>query len=139
MENIENFQKLVLAGMKILYDKKVFERTKNGMLRKSIPLPQRLAVETAGLMHVLQEKSNGKIPPKLLAPAAAMLLMELSKFMAEAGIEEATPEQIRQGIEILMGMLKKMFAKGGQPPSPQGAPSPQPPPPAPGGIMQQGV
>lgn len=143
MDNMENFQKVVLAGMKLMYDKNVFERTKAGMLRKNVPLPQRLAVETAGLMKVLMDKSQGKIPAPLIAPAAAMLLMEMGKFMAEAGIEEPTPDQIREGTKILMELLKKLFApKQGQPASPAQQPVAAPPQqvapaaPAPAGIMQ---
>lgn len=142
MDNMENFKKVVLAGMKLMYDKNVFERTKAGMLRKNVPLPQRLAVETAGLMKVLMDKSQGKIPPALIAPAASMLLMEMGKFMAEAGIEEPTPEQIREGTKILMELLKRLFApKQGQPVPQQPATPPVAPPqqvaPAqPAGIMQ---
>ena len=140
----ENFQKIVLAGMKLLYDKKVFERTKAGMLRKNVPLPQRLAIETAGLMKVLMDKSQGKIPAPLIAPAASMLLMEMGKFMAEAGIEEPTPDQIREGTKILMELLKKLFAPkqaGAQPAAPpqQAAPAQPAPvtaPAQPAGIMQ---
>lgn len=143
MDNMENFRKVVLAGMKLMYDKNVFERTKAGMLRKNVPLPQRLAVETAGLMKVLMDKSQGKIPPALIAPAASMLLMEMGKFMAEAGIEEPTPEQIREGTKILMELLKKLFApKQGQqavpqqPATPPAAPPQQVAPAQPAGIMQ---
>ena len=140
MDNMENFKKVVLAGMKLMYDKKVFEQTKTGMLRKNVPLPQRLAVETAGLMKVLMDKSQGKIPPALIAPAASMLLMEMGKFMAEAGIEEPTPEQIREGTKILMELLKRLFApKQGQPAPKQAAPAAPAPaaaPAQPAGIMQ---
>lgn len=142
MDNMENFKKVVLAGMKLMYDKNVFERTKAGMLRKNVPLPQRLAVETAGLMKVLMDKSQGKIPPALIAPAASMLLMEMGKFMAEAGIEEPTPEQIREGTKILMELLKRLFApKQGQPvpqqpATPPAAPPQQVAPAQPAGIMQ---
>ena len=132
MDNMENFRKIVLAGMKLMYDKNVFERTKAGMLRKDVPLPQRLAVETAGLMKVLMDKSNGKIPAPLIAPAAAMLLMEMGKFMSEAGIEEPTPDQIREGTKLLMELLKRLFApKQAAPAAAQASASP-----APAGIMQ---
>ena len=133
MDNMENFRKIVLAGMKLMYDKNVFERTKAGMLRKNVPLPQRLAVETAGLMKVLMDKSGGKIPPALIAPAAAMLLMEMGKFMAEAGIEEPTPDQIREGTKLLMELLKRLFAPKQAAPA---APAPAAAPAQPAGIMQ---
>ncbi len=138
-QDMENFQKIVLAGMKIMYDEKTFRILKNSMMDRTKPLQVRLAMDSAGLMKMLDEKSGGKIPRQLIAPAGAMLLMEMGKFMAEVGVEKPTPDQIREATGMLMQFLKQLFASapaGAQPPTGQPAVQPQA---APGGLIQQGA
>lgn len=136
-EDMDNFQKLVLAGMRLMYNEKTFGIFKSGMLRKDRTVPQRLAAESAGLMKMLFDKSGGKIPAQIIAPAAAMLLMEMGKFMKEAGVADVTSEDVKQGTALLMNALKAMFAnaQGATPapaPAPAAVPAPAQPP---GGLM----
>lgn len=126
-ENIDAFERVVLAGMRLMYDKRTFEIFKRGLLRTDRPVPQRLAAESAGLMKMLYDKSGGKMPKNIIAPAASMLLMEMGKFMTEAGIAQVSSDDVRQGTQLLMDMLKQMF--GGAPAAPA---APQPA----GGLMQ---
>lgn len=109
-KDMDAFERVVLAGMKIMYNEKTFEIFKNGLMREDRPVPQRLAAEAAGLMKMLYEKSNGKMPKHIIAPAGAMLLMEMGKFMTEAGIDTVTPAQVKEGTVLLMEALKAMFA-----------------------------
>jgi hypothetical protein len=122
-ENIDAFERVVLAGMRLMYDKRTFEIFKRGLLREDRPVPQRLAAESAGLMKMLYDKSNGQMPKNIIAPAASMLLMEMGKFMTEAGIAQVSSDDVRQGTQLLMGMLKQMFG-GAQTPA-QPAPATQ--------------
>ena len=134
-QDMEAFQRVVLAGMKLMYDKQTFGIFKAGMTKENVPVPARLAAESAGLMQMLYEKSNKSIPLQVIAPAAAMLLMEMGKFMTEAGVAKVSSADVQQGTQILMGLLKKMFGK--QPPAPAAPPAPAPvAPPQPGGLMQ---
>ena len=134
-QDMQDFEKVVLAGMKLMYDERTFGIFKQGMMKQDVPLPQRLAMEAAGLMKMLMEKSGNKIPPQILPSAAAMLLMEMGKFMAEAGVAKPTSDEIRAATMLLMKMLKSLFSKpqgqpqGGAPQQPQqpGAQSPQQP------------
>lgn len=128
-QDMDAFERVVLAGMKLMYDQRTFEIFKRGMTREDRPVPQRLATETAGLMKMLFDKSSGKMPKQIIAPAAAMLLMEMGKFMTEAGVAKVTSEDVKQGTALLMNALKTMFADGAQQ-----APAPAAPP-APGGLM----
>jgi hypothetical protein len=138
-KDMEAFQRVVLAGMKLMYDQKTFGIFKTGMMRENVPVAKRLAAESAGLMKMLYEKSNRSIPLQIIAPAAAMLLMEMGKFMTEAGVAKVSSEDVRQGTQLLMALLKKMFGK--QPPAPAAAqpPAPTAPPPAGGLIQAQGA
>lgn len=127
-QNIDAFERVVLAGMRLMYDKRTFGILQRGMNRQDRPVPQRLAAEAAGLMRMLDEKSGGKIPRNIIPSAAAMLLMEMGKFMTEAGIAQVSSDDVKQGTVLLMTMLKKMF-------SDQPAAAAEAPPPG-GGLMQ---
>lgn len=140
-KDMEIFQRIVLAGMKLMFSEKTFPMLKAGLTKADVPLPQRLAMETAGLFKMLMEKSSNKIPIQLIAPAGAMLLMEMAKFAADGGIAKPTQKDIAEASGLLLKMLHKMYASGQQqaPAAPQqqapAAPAqPQPMPPA--GIMQ---
>ncbi len=133
-QNVRAFEKVVTAGMKLMYDENTFEIFKRWLMRKDRPVPQRLAAEAAGLMKMLFEKSNGTMPQEVIAPAAAMLLMEMGKFVTEAGIEQVTSAQVKEGTALLMNALKTMFG-GGQPAAQPAAPQPAQPP-SPRGMVQ---
>lgn len=136
-ENIDAFERVVLAGMRLMYDQRTFEIFKRGLVREDRPVPQRLAAEAAGLMKMLYDKSGGKMPKHIIAPAASMLLMEMGKFMTEAGIAQVSSDDVRQGTQMLMGMLKQMFGASQQPAAPAApaTPAQQPATPA-GGLIQ---
>lgn len=136
-------RKVVMAGMKVMYDPKTFPEFKQGML-KQMPMPQKLATEAAGLMKLLQDKAQGAIPRQILLPAASMLLLEIAKFMSDAGFGKPTPQDIKAAGQVLLQLMPKAFPKppvDGQPAAPAVAPAqPQAPPPARGLIQSaQGV
>lgn len=148
-QDMDAFERVVLAGMKLMYDKSTFKIFQSGMMKEDIPLPKRLAVEAAGLMKMLMEKSGGKIPPQIIVPAATMLMMEMGKFMSEAGVAEPTSEEMREASGILLKLLEALFVDGKQPSAPgQAEPpaaeapapeaQPQAPPPAPPAAQQTG-
>lgn len=130
-KDMADFEKVVLAGMRLMYNEKTFAIFQRGLTRTDRPVPQRLAAESAGLMKMLYDKSNGTMPKQIIAPAAAMLLMEMGKFMTEAGIEQVTSEQVKEATGLLMNALKAMFSAKPDQPAQNAAPQ------APGGLMQQ--
>ena len=136
-KDMEIFQRVVLAGMKLMFSEKTFAMLKSGMTKKDVPLPQRLAMETAGIVKMLMEKSAGKIPKQLIAPIGAMLLMEMGKFMAEGGVEKPNDKDIAEGTGLLFKLLYKMYAGGGQQQAPAAAPVPPQQPAA--GMIQGGM
>lgn len=135
-KDMEIFQRVVMAGMKLMFSEKTFAMLKSGMTKQNVPLPQRLAMETAGIVKMLMEKSAGKIPVQLIAPIGAMLLMEMGKFMTEAGVAKPNDKDIAEGTGLLFKLLHKMYAGGGQQAAPQ-APATAPVPPQPQPQQQQ--
>ena len=135
-KDMEAFERVVLAGMKIMYDKSTFQIFQAGMMKEGVPLPQRLATEAAGLMKMLMDKSGGKIPPQIIVPAATMLMMEMGKFMTEAGLAQPTSEEMREAAGILLKLLEALFVKGAQQAPAQAAATPAAPQ-AGGGLLTQ--
>ena len=144
-----DLQKIVMAAEKLMYDQKTFKIFKQGMMKRG-PVDVVLASEAAALIKMLDDKSKGTIPRDLLPPAAMFILMEMAKFMREAGVANPSEEDIKNGIKKLMLIVMKIYepqggAPGGAPgaTSPQGVQPQQPPqPPAPpqaGGMIQQGA
>lgn len=126
-------RKVVMAGKTIMYNAKTFPIFKQGML-KAMPMPQKLATEMVALMKLLQDKAKGAIPRQVLIPAASILMLEMAKFMDEAGFGQPTPQDIAAAAPILEQLMKRAFPF--RPPiAPTAAPT-QPPAPPGGGIIQ---
>lgn len=134
-------KRVVLAGMKLMYDEKTFDTFKAGMMKQA-PMPDKLATEAAGLIKMLQDKANGSIPRQVLIPAASMLMLEIAKFMKDAKIAAPTPEDIKAAYAKLVPLMAKAFPNvqpriGGAPAAPAVPPAPVPAgPPPQGGLLQ---
>jgi|GEM_PF-4943116 len=129
-EDTKATQKVVLGCMKILFDKSTFQYLKAG-LSSDKPMPEKLASETAGVMKLFAGRVQGEIPRQVLLPAGVMLMLEVAKFMSEAGFGEPTGADIKAAAPLLVQYLKKAFpAAGGAPAAPAQA-SPQAAPVAP--------
>jgi len=134
-KTIANSTKVVQAGMKVLYAPET-RQILNQALNADMPNAEALALNVVGVIKILFDKSQGKLPPDVIPVATMMLVYELATFMRDAG-REIKPEEVKQAIPIAMDMLKKVFAKqieaakGGQQQAPQAPPQPQ------GGMIQQ--
>lgn len=131
----EAAQKVVLGCLKLLFAKET-----HGFLVKGLkgpgPLPQKLATETVGVLKLFSSRvSGGQIPRRVLLPAASMVLLEVAKFAAKAGLAKPTGNDIKQAGNLLPPLLMKAFPPGGTPPAT--APAAQPPAvaPAPAGMI----
>lgn len=101
-------KRVVLAGMKLMYDEKTFPTFKAGMMNK-MPMPDKLATEAAGLVKMLQDKANGSIPRQVLIPAASMLMIEIAKFMKDVKVAAPTSEDIKAAYAKLVPLMAKAF------------------------------
>lgn len=126
-------RRVVMAGMKVMYDPKTWPTFQQGM-QKDAPMPQKLAGEASGLVKLLQDKAQGSIPRQVLLPASTMLMLEIAKFMSDAGIAKPTPEDIKAAGQLLLQMIPKAFPKGG--PAAPATPASAPPAAPPSGIIQ---
>lgn len=144
MANNKAVQKVVLSGMKLLYSPSTAKLLDDG-LKADVPMPQKLAIEIAGIMKLVDERTPKGIPPEAIAPGAVMLLFDLAHFMRQSGAGNPTDEDIQAAIKILQKFLLEIFTKMGkgvqgsaQPQQTQQPQQPQQQPPR-GLLAQQGA
>ena len=144
MANNKAVQKVVLSGMKLLYSPSTAKLLDDG-LKSDVPMPQKLAIEIAGIMKLVDERTPKGIPPEAIAPGAVMLLFDLAHFMRQSGAGNPTDEDIQAAIKILQKFLLEIFTKMGkgvqgsaQPQQTQQPQQPQQQPPR-GLLAQQGA
>lgn len=119
-QNSEAMQKVVMAGMKMMYDAKVFPMFADALEKD--PSPMGIAKQTAGLMKILMDKSQGSIPRNVMIPAAVALLFEMAGFMVQAGMPKPSDEDMQGALKALVGMMVQVFG-GQQAPAQPGAPA----------------
>lgn len=126
-QNSEAMQKVVMAGMKLMYDAKVFPMFAEALEKD--PSPMGIAKQTAGLMKILMDKSQGSIPKNVMIPAAVALLFEMAGFMVQAGMPKPSDEDMQGALKALVQMMVQVFggqqAVPGAPPAQPAAPAPQ--------------
>ena len=122
MANNKAVQKVVLSGMKLLYSPSTAKLLDDG-LKADVPMPQKLAIEIAGIMKLVDERTPKGIPPEAIAPGAVMLLFDLAHFMRQSGAGNPTDEDIQAAIKILQKFLLEIFTKMGK--GVQGSAQPQ--------------
>jgi len=137
-QNSEAMQKVVMAGMKLMYDAKIFPMFADALEKD--PSPMGIAKQTAGLMKILMDKSQGSIPKNVMIPAAVALLFEMAGFMVQAGMPKPSDEDMQGALKALVQMMVQVFggqasAPPAQPGAPTGAPPAQPVQPAPQGMI----
>ena len=134
----EAVQKIVLSCLTVMYDPKTFPIFKQG-LSSGKPIPDILAMETAGLIRMVDDRTQHNLPKKLLPMVAVIVLMEMAKFMSDAGIGRPSEEDIKAAIVKALNMLTGIYRdlaqqrrQGQQPPTGQSVPDA-----AQGGLIQQ--
>lgn len=144
MEQKQNMQegvgKIVAAAMKVLYSPEMEPHLEQG-LQDDAPIAQRLAMQVAGLIKMVDEKEKMSLSKRFLIPAAVILVQDLAKFATEAmGIEVSEEELIQAQQMVAKGLLAEYAGMqqqqqgGGQPEQAEAPPEPQQPP-APTGLI----
>jgi len=117
-------RKVVMGCQKILFDKSTFQYLKAGLMSKQ-PMPVKLASNTVGVMKLFADRVQGEIPRQVLLPAGAMLILDVAKFVHEAGYGDPTNKDISDAKSLLEQLLVRAF-----PMKAAGAPAPAAPAPA---------
>jgi hypothetical protein len=103
----EAFDKVVLAGMKAIYDESAHQNIMN-MLKSAEPADA-LAQTTITLMLELEKKSNGQIPEAVILPAATELLAELATLGGTAGLFKPEEAMIVKAMQKMVYGLAETY------------------------------
>lgn len=109
----EPFERVVLAGMKILYSPKM-KGTIEQELAKNAPVERKLAEGTAGLMALIDSQAKKGLPREIIIPAGIELLHEAADFLQSTGRIQASPEQLQQASMYLAVILAKRYGASDQ-------------------------
>jgi hypothetical protein len=106
---MQDVEKIVLAGMQMMYDEKTSGMRK-ALVSRSGATVERIAANAAGLIRMMWEKSGGKMPPMAIGPATMILVFEIASFMNEAGIK-VSKDDIEDASHLAAQMVKEIFMK----------------------------
>lgn len=104
-EDRDAYQRIVAAGMKMMYAPETREQLMEG-IRSKDPIPKKLAENILGLLLIMFQKSTGVPPPGALFPAAVELMGEAAEVLIKAG-QQVTQEDFHDASILLFTMLGK--------------------------------
>ena len=105
------FQKVVLAGKKMLYSPDTREMI-NEVLNSEAEMGEKLGAGIANLMIMMDNQAQGAIPKDVMIPAATVLLFDAADALKQSG-ETISAEELGQAYEI---MFYNIFAGYGAQP-----------------------
>lgn len=95
------YDRVLTAGMKMLYSAQSAEVMQKLIMDDAIPLPNKLGEGVANLLVMMDNQGNGTIPKEILAPVGVALLFEATDYLFELGIE-ASEEDLGNAIELMI-------------------------------------
>lgn len=104
------FDKVVLSGMRIMFDKQ-----SHGMMVEALdkpgPMAKRISDGVIQLMYLMWKQSNHTIPPQTIVPAAVVLTLRVFQFLQESKDPEATPAVLGDAMhQVVQGILDRFGA-----------------------------
>ena len=108
-ELMEQFERVVLAGKKVMYSPQMEDTIKEELAGDG-PIEKKLAFAVAGLIAMLDKQAKPKLPVKVIVPAAIELLYDAADFISNAGLAPAiTPEQLKTATQAMVMLVLKMY------------------------------
>ena len=97
----DSYDRVVTAGMKMLYSQENAEMMHSIVLNDEIPVANKLGEGIANLMVMMDNQGNGTIPKEIMVPAGITLMFEAADYLFEIGVE-VTEEDLGAALELLM-------------------------------------
>jgi len=95
----DGFERVVLAGKKILYSNETREMV-DKFLNSDAEVAEKLGLGVANVMILIDNKANGNIPKEVIIPAATVLLFDAADFLRKTG-EKVTAQDIGMAYEMM--------------------------------------
>jgi hypothetical protein len=105
----EAYQKIIAAGLKVMYSEETHQDVMN-MLPKDGTPGENLGRGIANLMSLLFQQSNQTMPPQLLIPCGLYLLVDAAEFMQQSGDSDLTDEDVGDAV---LAMITEIFKMAG--------------------------
>ena len=95
------YDRVVTAGMKMMYAPESAEMIQNLIMNDEIPLANKLGEGIANLLVMMDNQGNGTIPKEILVPVGVTLMFEAADYLFEVG-EEVTEDDLGKGLELMI-------------------------------------
>lgn len=105
----EAYERVVLAGMKLLFSKETNKAAVQLMQEQDGDLAERLGKSIAGLLAEMFRKSNNTMPPQVIIPAGVELLMQAADFIRKSGLEPINNQVIGDAMDVMVTTVLQMF------------------------------
>ena len=103
------FEKIVMAGLKVMHDPKTHDMTTKQLTKEGDPV-HNAAEGTASLLAILYKESKGTMSMKAGIPAAQVLLCEALSFMEETKIiPQVTNDMVATATKDMMAYILQLF------------------------------
>ena len=95
------FERVVLAGKKVLYSKQSADMVQGLIMDKDIPVKNKLGEGVANLLIMMDNQANGSIPKDIVIPAGVVIMFEAADYMFECGFD-ISEKDLGDALEILV-------------------------------------
>lgn len=104
----EAYDKVVIAGMKVMFDKATHQLAMKA-IEGDGPVGERVGKGVAGLIATLYRKSNNTIPPQVIVPATVNLTMQACDFLQKTGQDKISNKEIGDAVNTAVRVVLTMF------------------------------
>ncbi|NBV88392.1 MAG: hypothetical protein EBR88_02605 [Betaproteobacteria bacterium] len=105
----EAYERVVLAGMKLLFSKETNKAVIGVLQAQDGDLAERLGKSIAGLLAELYRTSNQSMPPQVIIPAGVELLMQAADFIRKSKLEPINNKVIGDSMDVMVTTVLQMF------------------------------
>jgi hypothetical protein len=95
------YQRVVVAGKKMMYAPETAEAIHGIVLDDKIPMANKLGEGVANLVVMMDNQGNGTIPKDVLIPVGVTLMFEAADYLFEVGME-VTEKDLSDGMEMMV-------------------------------------
>lgn len=106
------YDRVVLAGMKVMFSDETHESAMKFLMDDSRPTAQRLGEGITSLMGMLYKESNNTLPPQVIIPAAVELLVAAADYLKKSQAMPVTDKEIGDAMGVMLQTLLAKFGAG---------------------------
>lgn len=100
-DELDDLEQLVNAGNNLLFGKDTHYQIINGFKAQGgEDLAQELAHGAVGLTKIIIQESGNSVPPKLIAPAATILMARVAEYLNKTGMANVTDDVFEEAMHI---------------------------------------